>query len=87
MLEITCPFCGPRNESEFVNGGPAKKRRADKPDDVADTDWIDYLIVAPNPMGPVTEEWWHMLGCERWFTIERDTVTHEILGGPKPSHG
>lgn len=79
MLEITCPFCGPRNESEFINGGPSKNKWTDKPDEITDSDWIDYLIVAPNPMGSVTEEWWHVMGCEQWFSIRRDTVTHEII--------
>ena len=86
MLEITCPFCGPRNESEFVNGGPARKKRTERPDELTDSDWIDYLIVAPNPLGPVTEEWWHVMGCAQWFSIRRDTVTHEILFGTGESH-
>ncbi len=78
MLEITCPFCGPRDESEFVNGGPAREKRPEKPDKLTDSEWIDYLIVAPNPMGSVSEEWWHVMGCSQWFAITRDTVTHEI---------
>ncbi|MDE0284484.1 MAG: sarcosine oxidase subunit delta, partial [Gammaproteobacteria bacterium] len=27
MLLIPCPWCGPRNEDEFLNGGEADKRR------------------------------------------------------------
>ena len=86
MLEIRCPFCGPRNESEFINGGPARHKRTDKPDELTDSAWIDYLIVAPNPMGPVTEQWWHVMGCEQWFLISRDTETHEILSRKGKSH-
>ena len=78
MLVITCPFCGPRDESEFVNGGPARHKRNRSSDELTDSAWIDYLIVTPNPMGPVTEEWWHVMGCSQWFTIKRDTVTHKI---------
>jgi len=86
MLKITCPFCGPRNEREFVNGGPARDQRPEKPDAVTDSDWIEYLIIAPNPVGPVREEWWHALGCGQWFGISRNTATHEILENTGKSH-
>ena len=79
MLRITCPFCGPRNESEFVHGGAAKSRRPEDPADVSDAAWVDYLTVPVNPMGPVRELWWHVRGCGRWITLSRDTVTHDIL--------
>ena len=86
MLEIHCPFCGPRNESEFINGGPAREKRADNPDAISNAEWIDYLTVAPNPLGPVTEEWWHVMGCSMWFSLKRNTVTHEILDCAAKQH-
>ena len=79
MLEITCPFCGPRNEIEFTHGGPAKTRRTDDSSRLADKEWIEYLTVANNPLGPVREYWWHVRGCGSWFTITRDTLSHDIL--------
>ena len=79
MLMIPCPFCGPRNESEFAYGGPATPRRPDDPAAVGDADWVDYLTVPDNPVGPVRETWWHRHGCGRWVTITRHTVSHEIL--------
>ena len=79
MLKIVCPFCGPRNESEFAYGGPAKSRRPDDLTETSDTDWVDYLIVPVNPMGPVREKWWHERGCGQWVTIVRDTTTHDII--------
>lgn len=79
MLIITCPFCGPRNESEFVHGGALKPRRADNPEQVDDAAWIEYLIVPPNPIGPLEERWWHLRGCGKWVTVCRDTRTHRIL--------
>ena len=85
MLIITCPFCGPRDETEFINGGPAREQRATEPDALSDSKWIDYLLVAPNPMGPVTEEWWHVMGCSRWFYVTRHTLTHEIVAEPRES--
>ena len=78
MLLIHCPFCGPRNESEFVYGGPAQMRRPDDPTQLADAEWVDYLTVPPNPVGMLEERWWHARGCGSWLTVRRDTVTHEI---------
>ena len=81
MLKITCPFCGPRNESEFLHGGPAKPTRPEDPAGKSDADWVDYLTVPDNPLGPVREKWWHVRGCGKWFAITRNTVTHEIVEG------
>jgi len=86
MLKIPCPFCGPRNESEFMHGGPAKKPRPNDPAGVSDEEWVDYLTVPPNPMGPVLEKWWHVRGCGRWVTIERDTVTHALISNADTGH-
>lgn len=83
MLLISCPFCGARNETEFVYGGPVGPPRPD-PSQCSDADWLDYLLNVPNPMGPVQERWWHARGCGDWFTIWRDTVTHDIVTGPDP---
>ena len=80
MLKINCPFCGPRNEIEFVHGGPLKARRPDDPGALREREWIEYLTVPENPLGPVQERWWHVRGCGRWLTITRDTRSHEILG-------
>ena len=78
MLTITCPFCGPRSENEFVHGGPARVIRPEYPDDYDNQAWIDYLTHQPNPVGPTREKWWHVRGCGAWITIQRDTTTHAI---------
>ena len=83
MLLITCPFCGPRSETEFAYGGPVVEKRPDAPEALSDEDWIDFLTVVPNPMGPVQEKWWHAKGCGGWLTLERDTVTHDITSTPE----
>ena len=80
MLLITCPFCGARNETEFVYGGPVGKDRPD-PTTCGDEEWLEYLLIVPNPIGPVEERWWHARGCSAWFTIWRNTVTHDITIG------
>lgn len=78
MMLIPCPFCGKRNETEFVYGGPVGPKRPD-PATATDTAWVEYLTVVPNPVGPVEERWWHVKGCGMWLTIWRDTRTHEIV--------
>ena len=80
MLLIPCPHCGPRNESEFQHGGPARIQRPVDIGAMDDEQWVDYLTVLQNPMGPVDEKWWHVRGCGAWLTLSRDTVTHLILG-------
>jgi sarcosine oxidase, subunit delta len=79
MLLITCPWCGPRDETEFHYGGEAHIVRPADPDSIDDTEWATYLFMRTNPKGPLRERWMHRHGCRRWFNIVRDTVTHEIL--------
>ena len=79
MLKISCPFCGSRNEVEFVHGGPLKDQRPDDTSQLEDRVWIEYLTVPQNPLGPVQERWWHVRGCGGWFTLKRNTLTHDII--------
>ena len=81
MINIPCPFCGLRNESEFSFGGPVKPDRPDT-NSVTDEQWVEYLTTVPNPLGAVQERWWHVRGCGTWLTIWRDTRTHDIVEGP-----
>ncbi|OED39363.1 sarcosine oxidase subunit delta [Chromatiales bacterium (ex Bugula neritina AB1)] len=78
MLTIPCPFCGPRSENEFMHGGPARDVRPQDPAALTDEAWINYLTTQANPIGTVTEKWWHIRGCGAWVTIQRDTMTHAI---------
>ncbi len=84
MLKIPCPFCGDRYESEFIHGGPLKSRRPDDTVGIEDRDWVEYLTVPQNPIGPVNERWWHVRGCGSWFTLTRDTLTHALLDNGEP---
>ena len=93
MLLIPCPFCGPRDESEFrygAAGGVALPTDTPTLDDEA---WGAFVFIRPNPKGPLTERWCHSHGCRRWFSVTRDTATDEILsepvasGWPKPPRG
>lgn len=79
MLLITCPWCGPRDETEFACGGEAHIVRPHDPANTSDEQWADYLFMRTNTKGPHRERWCHSAGCRRWFNVERDTVTHAIL--------
>ena len=78
MLLITCPWCGPRSQTEFSCGGEGHIVRPD-PDTASDAAWGDYLFMRKNPKGPHNERWFHAHGCRRWFHVLRSTVSHEIL--------
>jgi heterotetrameric sarcosine oxidase delta subunit len=77
MLRISCPYCGERDEPEFVCGGPSHIPRPDP--EANDETWTSYLYVRDNPVGILCERWLHLYGCNRWFNVARDTRTHEVL--------
>lgn len=78
MLLISCPWCGPREESEFSYGGEAHIARPIDTDAMNDEQWGDYLFMRKNPRGLHKEQWMHTFGCRRWFNIERNTLTYQI---------
>ena len=79
MLLITCPWCGPREETEFHCAGQSHIARPEPYDQVSDETWGDYLFTRDNPKGLHRERWLHAYGCRMWFNLARDTVTHRIL--------
>jgi heterotetrameric sarcosine oxidase delta subunit len=89
MLLIPCPWCGPRDDIEFHNGGEADIARPPDPEALDDAAWAAYLFLRDNPKGVLAERWMHRHGCRRWFNLLRDTATHRILhaykiGEPPP---
>ena len=84
MLQITCPWCGPRAESEFSCGGEAHILRPLDTDSLDDKQWGDYLFMRKNPKGRHFEQWHHSQGCRRWFNAERDTVSYRFKQFYKP---
>lgn len=76
MLTITCPHCGPRDETEFVNGGEGHAARPAA--DVSDENWAAYLFFHANPRGDLDERWCHAYGCGLWFHATRCTATHRV---------
>jgi len=76
MQIIDCPWCGPREETEFHYGGEAGVAYPADPAALSDAEWARYLFFRANPKGAHTERWSHSAGCRRWFTATRDTVTY-----------
>ncbi len=84
MLLIECPWCGPREESEFSYGGEAHIARPAAPDSLSDAEWADYLFMRKNSRGRHLEQWSHSGGCRRWFNVERNTVSYRITSVYRP---
>jgi heterotetrameric sarcosine oxidase delta subunit len=87
-MRLPCPYCGTRDENEFIFGGPAHLERPTF--DCSDATWTTYLYLRDNPVGIQFERWQHLYGCGQWFNLVRDTVSHEIyraylMGEPNPS--
>ena len=78
MLNIKCPYCGFRDESEFSCGGEAHIIRPGYEIKLTDEEWAEYLFMRNNPKGNFTERWFHAHGCRKWFNVIRNTVTNEI---------
>ena len=79
MLIIPCPWCGPRDQTEFRFGGEAVVLRPPRPDECSNEEWANYLYYRENLKGTQQERWLHAFGCRQWFVLQRDTVSHEIV--------
>ncbi|MDQ3663445.1 MAG: sarcosine oxidase subunit delta [Actinomycetota bacterium] len=76
MILLPCPWCGPRDASEFGYGGEVRARP--DPRTATPEQWRAYLYLRDNTAGWVTERWYHRTGCRRFVTVERSTVTNEV---------
>lgn len=75
-MRIPCPRCGSRPYTEFSFGG--ELRPAQEEHDV-EGDFRNVWL-RENAAGPHVERWFHVAGCRRWLTIERNTITNELHG-------
>ena len=76
-MRIRCPWCGERDEPEFVCGGTTHSARPKL--SACDEKWAMYLFFRENPKGLHLERWRHAFGCGQWFNVARNTATHEIV--------
>ena len=75
MMQVVCPHCGPRAQSEFVF-----ERTVDSVValDAKLEDAMAALFTRGNPRGFDDEIWRHTYGCRAWLVITRHRVTHAI---------
>lgn len=90
MILISCPDCGPRDETEFHYGGQAHVPYPEDPNTLTDEEWGRYLFYRENTKGIYAERWVHSSGCRKWFNVLRDTVSYRIAavyrnGEPRPT--
>ena len=83
MLEIKCPWCGPRAQTEFSYAGDATLTRPSL-DTATETEWYEHVYLRDNPRGPHDELWHHAAGCRRFVKVRRDVTTHEIIATAGP---
>src|SRR5262249_56498438 len=89
MILLPCPWCGPRDASEFGHVGESLPR----PDPAAASpaQWRSYLYLRANTCGWVVETWYHRHGCRRFIKVERHTETNETResrpANPEPPGG
>ena len=81
---VKCPHCGRRSVNEFRFGGEYQRRPlADAPVE----DWVHYLYLRSNEMGPQREWWYHQMGCRSWFLATRDLRNNEMTETALPGAG
>ena len=78
MQVFTCPFCGPRPETEFHFAGDYGNLRPEGFTEVSAETWSRYLFTHANRRGEVREIWKH-LTCMEVFAMTRDSVSHAVL--------
>lgn len=74
---LTCPYCGPRDVSEFTYQGDGNRARPDP----ASTDglaWNQYVYDRVNIAGEQNEIWQHSGGCRSHLRVQRNTLTHKV---------
>jgi heterotetrameric sarcosine oxidase delta subunit len=76
VILLQCPYCGPRNASEFRYVGEVSERP--DPNETGGDEWRAYLYARNNPADWTTETWYHSAGCRKHFVAERHTVTNEV---------
>lgn len=74
---IPCPYCGPRDVSEFTYQGDGHRTRPDRTSNDPDA-WNAYVYDRENPAGDHREIWQHSGGCRAHLAVTRNTLTHAI---------
>ena len=75
MMQIDCPYCGPRAQAEF-----AYERTLDSIVTIAmsSDEAMRRLYERTNPRELDDELWRHSFGCRQWLVLRRHRTTHAI---------
>ncbi|MDH4072648.1 MAG: sarcosine oxidase subunit delta [Gammaproteobacteria bacterium] len=79
MQSITCPWCGPRAQTEFeyhCDASAVESRFLEE----SVSEALERVFIRDDTIGFHQEIWQHVLGCRGWFRLERHNRTHEIRG-------
>ena len=68
MFIIKCPYCGERDQTEFVCHGEAHIARPKVPSEISDEEWGSYLFFRSNPKGIHYERWILLSFFRKGFT-------------------
>ena len=71
---LNCPRCGPRDVGEFRYGGQILPVQAGLL-----VPGAKAARLASNLPGPQWERWFHKFGCQRWFAVQRNVLSNEVL--------
>lgn len=82
MILLPCPYCGPRNVTEFRYVGEVSERP--DPNKTDAVGWRTFLYMRNNPAGWTTETWFHSAGCRQHLVAERHTMTNEVRASRLP---
>jgi heterotetrameric sarcosine oxidase delta subunit len=75
MFRINCPWCGIRNQDEFVFGGELRENAPAWDAPLQGDDLAAQLYMRDNRRGVQHERWLHT-GCREWLRVVRDTGDH-----------
>jgi len=78
---LSCPWCGPREVTDFRYGGELAPRPEAAP---SRRELAAYHYFRRNVAGVQREWWYHRSGCRSWFVAERDTRTNRVLSTTPP---
>lgn len=83
MLVVPCPNCGPKNATDLAYKGESVTRPDPLTADPAT--WRSYLYMRKNTAGWLKETWYCRNGCQKYFTLERNTINNEFRHSPMPA--
>ena len=72
---LTCPWCGPREVTDFAYGGEIREAAPGGEDR---REVFGHAYLRRNVAGEQTEWWFHRSGCRAWFLARRDTRDNAV---------